>query len=294
MLSVRAATASGAQYQILDLGIIDGQFSRSEGYNSVNDSGQVVGSSMVNGNRDEHAFRSPPNGRLTTASDLGGYRDSHALGINASGQVVGYTDDFLGGAYRTAPNGRIDAASNLDAIGSRHSIAYGVNASGQAAGLATFHGYDHAFRTGPNAPIDYASDLGTLGGYLSAATGINNAGQVTGNAELPGAVSHAFRTAPNAPITPASDLGTLGGLHSGGGAINSSGQVAGYSYTTGDQYRHAFRTARLPRRTTLARSAAPRVSRTASTTLDRSLARPAFPASPGTRSSPTVPGQWSI
>src|SRR2546423_9670630 len=105
-------TAHAAAYTILDLGTLGGTFVQSNGFGTVNASGQVVGYSYTSTIGDIHAFRTTPNGPITPASDLGvlgSGTESSALGINNSGQAVGYSaltanPDGPSHAFRTTPN----------------------------------------------------------------------------------------------------------------------------------------------------------------------------------------------
>ncbi len=178
---------------------------------------------------------------VTDLGTLGGTA-SVAYGINASGQVVGWSDNH---AFRTAPTSPINPVTDdLGTLGGEYSQALGINASGQVVGADSIN--SGAFRTAANSPINPATDdLGTLGGVWSYASGINASGQVVGDSVIGNnSTRHAFRTAANSPINPATDdLGTLGGTYSFAFGINASGQVAGYSNVTGDTGFHAFRTA---------------------------------------------------
>ena len=208
----------------------------------------------------------PPSAPSYTLIDLGDRIDgpphyfvSSASGLNASGQVIGATDDDAVSAFRTAPDASIDPATDdLGALGKRafnfaYTTATGVNASGQVVGYSITaiapHYPRHAFRTGSDAKIDPATDdLGSLnegGDYNSSqAFGINDKGQVVGYSDTAGGVDHAFRTAPNAKINPATDtLGSLGGDGSLAFGINDAGQAVGDSPTRGNHAEHAFRTA---------------------------------------------------
>ena len=215
---------------------------------------------------------SPCFAQMYTVTDLGtlGGDISVAYGINASGQVVGWS--LTGGdpsaqlthAFRTAPNKPIDPATDdLGTLGGFYpfSVAYGINDSGDVVGGSYTSAntpdsccIQHAFRTAPNKPINPATDgLGTLGGSHSAAYAINNAGQVVGYSENgrdtcptgkgTSPALRAFRTAPNSPINPTTDeLGTFGGCFSVAWSINGSGQVAGMAQNK-DGFLRAFRTA---------------------------------------------------
>src|SRR2546423_79925 len=153
-----AAPARGAAYTILDLGTLGGTQSQTQGYNVLNASGQVRGG-WPSGSEDRPAFRAAANGPIVQG---------------AGGSDLG----TLGGDYST--------------------IAYGINASGQAVGISytTGNATFHAFRTSANGPIVQGaggSDLGTLGGSGSAAYGINASGQAVGYSYNAGdAANHTF------------------------------------------------------------------------------------------------------
>jgi probable HAF family extracellular repeat protein len=181
-----------------DLGSLAGGFTIARG---INDSGQVVGWSIIDSNLDTLAYRTASNSPINPATDdlgsLGG-GGSFADGINASGQVVG--ESFIGGkvhAFRTAANSAINPTTDdLGTLGGANSEALGINDSGQAAGwaLTSNNAATHAFRTAPNSPINPSTDdLGTLGGAYSSAAGLNTFGQVVGMAYISGnTAAHAF------------------------------------------------------------------------------------------------------
>ncbi len=137
------------------------------------------------------------------ATDLGtlnGDAVSYGTGINASGQVTGFSDEIIG----SSPDGSTVI--------------------------------QRAFVT--DAATNALTSLGTLGGTDSAGSGINASGQVTGTANIAQNQNHAFIT--NAATNAMIDLGTLGGTNSGASAINDSGEVTGYSQTSGNAANHAF------------------------------------------------------
>jgi probable HAF family extracellular repeat protein len=241
-------------YVVNNLGTLGGT---AQSYaNSINNAGQVAGSSDMPGDQTYHAFRTAPNSAINPATDdlgtLGGsYSD--ATGINSSGQVVGgayLPGDTVGHAFRTAANAPINpVADDLGTLGGRGSGADAINDLGQVTGSSEYSPGNfnfHAFRTAPNAPINPATDdLGTLGGTITQGFGINSLGQAVGIASLAGdQVFHAFRTAPNAPINPLTDdIGTFDSGATTGFDINASGQVVGQSYNADFTVDRAFRTA---------------------------------------------------
>jgi probable HAF family extracellular repeat protein len=169
-----------------------------------------------------------------TFTDLGtlGGTNSKAYAINASGQVVGYSDT-TGDAATHATLWSGATKSDLGLPGGADSYARAINASGQVAVDSftadnTYHATLWSVTTKTN--------LGTLGGTNGGVSDINASGQVVGYSDTTGdAATHA--TLWNGATK--TDLGTLGGTNSYAVHINASGQVVGYSDTTGDAATHA-------------------------------------------------------
>ncbi|MEJ0005134.1 MAG: hypothetical protein WDM77_01765 [Steroidobacteraceae bacterium] len=165
----------------LDLGTLGGKMSCAF---AINASGQVAGvSNTTAGGSIHYTHATLWNGTMaidlgTLGAVSGSARGSSALGINASGQVVGVSDVAAGTAqHATLWTGT--QATDLGTLGGSSSAAYAINASGQVVGQSD---------TAGNAAIHAASwsgarasDLGTLGGDSSSAVAINTTGQIVGS-----------------------------------------------------------------------------------------------------------------
>ena len=146
--------------------------------------------------------------------------DSVGYGINASGQITGYTagQPFL-------------YDGTMHDLGSGN-VGYGINASGQVTGGG---GGQHTFLYDGTM-----HDLGTLGGFPGEGLGINASGQITGYSYTIGwEGQHAFLYSGGSMV----DLNTLVGPASpwtltAGQAINDLGQITGYGKIGGET--HAF------------------------------------------------------
>jgi probable HAF family extracellular repeat protein len=183
--------------------------------------------------QNRHAFIWTSSTGMTDVGTLGG-NFSEALAINASGQVVGYSDiagDATFHAFLWTSAGGMQDLGTLDGT---LSAAQSINASGEVVGYSTLSDNDrshfHAFLWTASAGM---KDLGTLGGKSSSGNAINDSGQVTGGASLAQHASHAFIWTAASGMK---DLGALGGSLQGGSGssgfgINSSGEVVGVSTT---------------------------------------------------------------
>ncbi|SFN74034.1 PEP-CTERM protein-sorting domain-containing protein [Nitrosospira briensis] len=157
---------------------------------SINNTGQVVGASLVVGGG-SHAFITGPNGvGITDLGTLGG-DDSYATGINDAGQVVGDSRTVADAthAFITGPNGV--GMTDLGTLGGDYSTALGINDAGQVVGWYSAgrfgEGERHAFITGVNG--EGMTDLSSLvdlpqGVVLTEAIDINNNGQVIARASI--------------------------------------------------------------------------------------------------------------
>ncbi len=229
----QAFISDSTTYAMAGIGIA-GNFS--EGY-AINASGQVAGYfSSYDFDNPNHAFvTDATTNALTDLGTLGcGTRDhcngsSYGTGVNASGQVVGYSDTATGSTHAFITNPSTNAMTDLGTLGGDGSKAFGINDNGQVTGGSDLvaDGWYHAFITDPSTNL--MTDLGTLGGPQSFGYAINASGQVTGYSYTASGPAHAFVA--DATTGEMIDLGTLGGTSSEGLAINASGQIVGWADT---------------------------------------------------------------
>ena len=203
----------------------------------------VAGLCLVPGTRRTHA--------QPTLADIGtlGGDDSYSQGINAMGQVVGFSN-LAGNAESHAflwtpdvANGTTGTMVDLGAFGGNSSIAYGINDAGVVVGSSNSPDFDrHAFVWTPfvpNAGAGQMIDIGTLGGAESEARDINNNGQIVGwsfstNPATSEGETHAFLRMPDGTMV---DLGTLLGPESYAMSVSEDGKVAGYFADANGVYR---------------------------------------------------------
>ena len=233
ILSLTAASSlCGAQtsYTITDLGALS-----SNGYSvgrSVNATGEVTGSAGGNNSNLSGVFLYSA-GTMSSLGTLGG-TSGIGNGINASGQVAGYSQN-ASQAYRAF----LSSGTTLDDIGDLgggSAVAYALNDLGQVVGSAVT-------ATGENHPFLYSGgkmiDLGTLGSsgnnWWNSAQGINSAGVVTGTSYDANGNFFGFVWSNGKMVK----MGTLGGSWSQAYGINNKGQVTGLAYTKSGAA-HAF------------------------------------------------------
>jgi hypothetical protein len=187
--------------------------------NAINDLGQIVGESSV------HAtLWSASTGAATTLPDIGSQGVSWALGINASGQIAGFS------ATATAPDGVVTSqeavlwsalagtGTALQDVGrTGFSEALAINGPGQIVGFSdTANGMDAVLW---DASTGVGADLaGILGSDWTntQATGINDVGDIVGFGTFMGSGTEGFLMIPTAsapePSTWVMVLAGLGAL----------------------------------------------------------------------------------
>jgi probable HAF family extracellular repeat protein len=164
-----------------------------------------------------------------------------ATGINAAGEVVGYSLSPDGSYYPFLYTNGVMSAVSPTAIG--QSIV-GVNNSGQVVGLT------YLFSNGTATTLSAETTSSSF-----RAKGINDSNQVIGDHTItpptgiiiggvtPTPSTHAvlMNLNPNGtPNGPLIDLGTLGGTNSYAFGVNNSGNVVGEAQTAGNTGWHAF------------------------------------------------------
>ena len=214
-----------------DIGTLGGTYSRAL---AVNDAGQVVGTSLIAGDAEWHAFSWTQAGGMVDLGVLAG-NNSYANAVNASGQVVGgstYSASRTNHAFSwTQAGGMVD----LGTLGGITSYATAVNDAGLVVGQSNLVG-DGASSAFAWTQSGGMIDLGSFGGSSAEATDVNASGQVAGASTLAGSSQyHAFLWTQSGGKQ---DLGTLGNPSSRAIAVNDSGQVVGYLF--GAAVNHAF------------------------------------------------------
>jgi probable HAF family extracellular repeat protein len=227
-----ASTICSAQtsYTITDLGALS-----SNGYSvarAVNATGEVTGAAG-NNNTNLSDIVVYSDGAMTSLGTLGG-TSGIGNGINASGQVAGYSTNSAG-TYRAFLSSS-GTMTDIGDLGGGSATAYALNDRGVVVGSAvTANGENHPFAYYQGRMID----LGTLGSgnndWWNSAQGINNSNVVTGTSYDAQGNFFGF-VWKSGKMT---KMGTLGGQWSQAYAINNKGQIAGLAYTKNGSA-HAF------------------------------------------------------
>jgi probable HAF family extracellular repeat protein len=216
--------------------------STSRGF-GINYSGMVVGDSTFGKSAGPAQISRAAVFSNGTPTDLGTLQTagpfSRANGINASGQVVGFSGNKLDGDASRAflvrifsgPNNMVD----LGTLGGLYAQALAINDSGSVTGDSQIAGAgvavpSHAFIWDSTTKMH---DLGTLAGNSSYGTSINAQNHVVGYSTINKVDKrfHAFLH----DGTRMTDLGSLGGAsistdRSYALGVNATDQVVGYSY----------------------------------------------------------------
>ncbi|MHC4423169.1 MAG: hypothetical protein ACYS0C_06435 [Planctomycetota bacterium] len=178
---------------------------------SINDKGQIVGSSAIDNYQDFHATLFDPtgDGNNIGLGTLYGYFNSGAKAINNNGQIVGavWQDLFEWWTFCAVLFDPTSSGGNIDLGGGSSSAAYSINNNGQIVGWAgrCVGGLcgQHAALFDPNGQGNniYLNDLidPNLGWELKVAECINDKGWIVGSGINPAGETHAFLLKPILP-----------------------------------------------------------------------------------------------
>jgi len=157
---------------------------------AINTTGQIAGESPVNGFARHAVLWSSGGGTPQDLGTLGG-TSSRAIDINASGQVIGWSQlpgDASSSFFLWSSGAGMQNLATV--IGAAVTDVVEINGAGQIIGTyGASNGQSHAFLYTPGSGL---RDLGTLGGTSSAPTGLNSRGDVVGISTLADASTHAF------------------------------------------------------------------------------------------------------
>jgi probable HAF family extracellular repeat protein len=202
---------------MMDLGTLGATIGndRSIGY-SVNDVGEVTGTSTTVDPNTIHAFLTGLNGvGMMDLGSLGG-SNSGGLSVNDVGQVVGYStlaNNFTIHAFLSKSVG--SPLVDLGTLGGdRDSEAFGINHAGQVVGWsgdsnANIH-RAFLYSGGVMYNLTGLLDNGT-GWTVTDANGINASGQIAATGTGPGGVTHALLLTPVTDTTPPTTTAALAG-----------------------------------------------------------------------------------
>jgi probable HAF family extracellular repeat protein len=233
-------------YDYLQKFMYDAGGSNSRGF-GVNFMNLIVGDAFFPGPMEEPRSHAAifKGGAAVDIGVLKGQVYSRANGINAMGQVVGFSGTERDGSESRAflwssQTGMID----IGTLGGAYAQAYAINDAGVITGASQTQGMGpaaatHAFIYRPLATTSSRNrqmqDLGVLGGLFSSGMAINNYNHVAGYSTLSTKDDrvHAFLHDGKSMI----DLGSLGGPGNRWGSdfsvalgVNNLDQVVGYTY----------------------------------------------------------------
>src|SRR5262249_23271541 len=149
-----------------DLGTLGGSTSTAAGINNL---GQVVGTSYIEGDSTQHAFLWQ-NGGMSDLGTLPEGTFSSATAINNAGQVVGTADSGVPFLWQ---NGTMTA---LDISWDDSGYASAINDAGQVVGSVTGSQFFGVYTDAALWDNGAFTDLGSYGWPDSSASGINNLG----------------------------------------------------------------------------------------------------------------------
>lgn len=152
-----------------DLGTLGGSESRGS---AINDAGQVVGWSYLPGDSAAHAFL-VSGGPMLDLGTASGATNSYAVGINASGTIIGNLTASDGGPFvGFAGSGLVNLNSYIDTFLQALSDTRGINDAGQILAFGSTDNFvEETFLLTPRHPFGNTStrlEIGTLDNVLIA------------------------------------------------------------------------------------------------------------------------------
>ena len=180
--------------ELADLHLRDALAARA---NAINNFGQMAGWGYINGTNIYHALRFD-HGTVTDIGTLGGVY-SVATGINAAGEVIGYSNYIGGQGTDWRPffyhQHRL---TDLGTLGGTWSYARGINSQGWVVGESTTaSGPFHAFLERDGQMVDLNTLVPPQSGWtLTNATAINDNGAIVGDGTDPSGHQAAFLLTP--------------------------------------------------------------------------------------------------
>jgi|GEM_PF-3163649 len=225
-------------YTVTDLGYIGGT-PKATNPEGVNNNGQAVGYSYVNGSSVYNAFLFE-GGPLIDLGALINNGFSIGTGINDFGDISGYGTLANGGTHAfLITNGTMTDIGTLP--GGSTSAANAVNNQGQVVGYSSTPNSGQKaflFANGTMTDIGALNDFGVTGGGISVAYAINNKGQIAGSSYNFDHSANGFST--HAFLFSNGTMKDLGGINALGHGVNENGTVVGGS-TVQDGTSHAAR-----------------------------------------------------
>ena len=223
---IATPSPAGAAYTLIDLGTLGGSGS---GASAINEAGQVIGTSYLPGDTEQHAFVWE-NGVMTDLGTLGG-SNSYPRYINEAGLVIGISDmpgDTYWHGFVWDPINRV--MIDLDpSAGNNYSSAIAINEAGQIVGGSG--GMNNSVFLWENGQITARLNL-PAGSSFGPIDAISEDGLVVGN--FPAMVWD-----PGTGTT--TDLSALLGHDAYVNGMNGAGQVIGYYWPQDDASSyHAF------------------------------------------------------
>jgi probable HAF family extracellular repeat protein len=227
VLGVGSSAWAGSMpsYSATDLGTLNGYVQVGL---FLSPNGSVTGTSISNGSIFPQPFIYNSANGATGIPVPDGWSQGFALGVNASGQIVGQGVSSNGSTQAFTSQVGGPAVDLSSALGSPYvSAARGINSAGDIVGyrMPSSESSPQAFMHSHTGTV---TNLGTLGGAGSMAFAVNGAGQVTGQSATADGAQHAFMWH-NGTMMDLGTLGTVAGVESAGLAINASGQIVGWS-----------------------------------------------------------------